>query len=175
MNKGSSLTALQDFNKKRNALVDELSGLPDEVLNARPIEKKWSIIEIVEHMVVAEREVMMGLPESDDVVPRIRSFRNKLAYPLVMLILGRVNVKVPSRTMIPKGKTDLAKLREMWDENQQWLESYIASCDEKALDNAVFVHPVAGPMNVGQASKMAIRHFETHEKQIRERLALVNG
>jgi len=53
---------IRTFEARRNALLDQLSEIDPEVLSARPEGDKWSPIEIVEHMVVAEREVFLGLP-----------------------------------------------------------------------------------------------------------------
>ena len=54
---------IEEFEKKRISLLDEMEGLEEAMLQARPVEGKWSVLEIVEHLVVAEREVLGGLPE----------------------------------------------------------------------------------------------------------------
>jgi hypothetical protein len=53
---------LQAFDDRRNALLDEMEALEPGKLLARPIPGKWSILEIVEHLVLAERVVLQGLP-----------------------------------------------------------------------------------------------------------------
>ncbi|REJ79087.1 MAG: DinB family protein [Acidobacteria bacterium] len=166
---------ISEFNSKRQALLDRLSDLDDDVLTSRPIEGKWSVIEIVEHMVVAEREVMMGLPEKDRIKVYNRSLKNKVMLKVVMFVLGRIRVKVPSKTMLPKGEQDLTKLRALWDENQEWFRRYVESCDEAALENAVFKHPVAGPINVRQAVDMSIAHLDAHSEQIETLLKTIGN
>jgi len=158
---------IRTFEARRNALLDELSGLDPEVLSTRPEGDDWSVIEIVEHMVVAEREVFLGLPEYSEMKVYTRNFKNKVMLRIVMLVLGRIKVKVPSPTMNPKGDADLADLRARWDENQQWFRDYIKSCDDDRLNNAVFKHPVSGPINVEQAIDMGIAHLNAHTNQIK--------
>lgn len=162
---------IQEFEIKRNALLDELESLDTVALEARPFEGKWSVIEIVEHMVIGEREVLAGLPDPKELRSYDRSFKNKLMLKVVMFVLGnRIRVKVPSKTMIPKGGAKLGDLRAKWDENQAWFQEYVASNDEKGLRRAVFKHPVSGPIDVYQAVEMCHAHFDSHSDQIRKLL-----
>jgi hypothetical protein len=161
---------IRTFEARRNALLDQLSEIDPEVLSARPEGDKWSPIEIVEHMVVAEREVFLGLPEYADLKVYTRNFKNKVMLRIVMLVLGRIKVKVPSPTMNPKGGADLADLKARWDESQQWFRDYVESCDGARLNNAVFKHPVSGPINVEQVIDLGIAHLNAHTNQIRSLL-----
>jgi uncharacterized damage-inducible protein DinB len=158
---------LQTFETRRNVLLEELSSIDPARLSARPDENRWSVIEIVEHMVVAEREVLMGLPDKSEMRVFKRSLKNKLMLKVVMFVLGRIRVKVPSETMNPRGSVDLGELRAKWDESQQWLIRYIDSCDDEGLEQAVFKHPVSGPINVEQVVDMGIAHLDAHTRQIR--------
>ncbi|QQS42577.1 MAG: DinB family protein [Acidobacteriota bacterium] len=164
---------MASFEEMRKGLLDELSSLPDEVLKTRPLEDKWSILEIVEHMAVAEREVLLGLPEYSEIRGFRRTFKNKLMLKVVMFVLGnRIRVKVPSKTMNPKGELSLADVRAAWDESQEWFRNYVAACDEEALRKAVFKHPVSGPIEPLQAVDMSIAHFKSHKAQIDRLLEL---
>jgi len=155
------------FEQMRTSLLDDLSQRPVDELTARPLEGKWSILEIVEHMAVAEREVLMGLPGRSDLTSFNRTLKNKLMLKIVMFVLGnRIRVKVPSRTMIPKGGASLEEIRAMWDESQGWFRDYVESCSEDELRNAVFKHPVSGPIDPVQAIDMSFAHFESHKAQI---------
>jgi DinB superfamily len=166
---------LQALDERRCALLDQVEALSAERLVARPLPGKWSILEIVEHLVLAEREVLQNLPEPPELVERKRTLKAHLAYPLVMVVLKwGIPAKVPSPRMIPTGNTSLATLRCQWDENHQWLRSYIGGLDQDGLDRAVFRHPIAGPMTVAQTVHMGQLHVATHARQIRRLLSLTN-
>ena len=155
------------FEEMRISLLDDLSERPEAELTARPLQGKWSILEIVEHMAVAEREVLMGLPGHFELNTFQRTFKNKLMLKIVMFVLGnRIRVKVPSKTMIPKGRAGLNEIRAMWDESQAWFRDYVESRSEDQLRNAVFKHPVSGPITPVQAMDMSFAHFESHKAQI---------
>jgi hypothetical protein len=152
-----------------------VEALSAERLVARPFPGKWTILEIVEHLVLAEREVLQNLPNPPELLERRRTLKAHLVYPLVMAALQlRLPAKVPSSRMIPTGNVSLTALRLQWDENQHWLRSYISGLGPGGLNRAVFSHPVAGPMTVAQTVHMGQLHLETHARQIRRLQRLTN-
>lgn len=54
---------IRAFNSSRCALLNELAKLNSATLAARPLAGEGSQIEIVEHLVLAERAIFQGLPE----------------------------------------------------------------------------------------------------------------
>ena len=165
---------VENFDNKRNALLDEISSLDEAKLNARPFEGKWSVLEIVEHLVKAEREVMGGLADYAELKDRKQSFKNGLLYRIVMTVLKLgIPVKVPSKTMLPHNEFTFAELRERWDENQDWFRGYIETLGENDLQKAVFMHPVSGPITLEQAIDMSHLHLDNHTGQIKKRLEIL--
>lgn len=161
-------TRLRVWDDCRRMLLDEVEGLEPERLVAKPLPGKWSILEIVEHLVMADREVFQGLPNPTHVVGRKRSLRDRVSYPVVMFVLAcHIPAKVPSPRFIPRGVSSLGELRREWDEIRQWLRSYIDGLDQGDWDKAVFAHPLAGPMTVQQTVHMGELHVATHTRQIR--------
>ncbi len=59
--------------RRRNEFLDRIALLREEHLAATPIEGKWSILEIVEHLVLSEGDVMPGIPDPSDLVSRPRT------------------------------------------------------------------------------------------------------
>src|SRR5512132_3996194 len=92
---------LKAFNEKRGALLDEMESLDQAKLVAKPLAGKWSILEIIEHLVIAEREVLQGLPEPSQLSERERRLTHRFRYVIVMLVLRYgIPVQVPSPTMV---------------------------------------------------------------------------
>src|SRR3954469_22946429 len=85
---------LQAFDDRRNDLLDEMEALEPGKLLARPIPGKWSILEIVEHLVLAERVILRGLPEPSQLKVRTPRLKQRFRYLIVMIVL---------RTGIPVG------------------------------------------------------------------------
>jgi DinB superfamily len=112
---------LQAFDDRRNALLDEMEALEPGKLLARPIPGKWSILEIVEHLVLAERVVLQGLPEPSQLKVRKPRLKQRFRYLIVMFVLRTgIPVGIASPAMLPEGGRDLAELRRLWDEDKAW-------------------------------------------------------
>jgi hypothetical protein len=159
---------LQAFDETRHGLLDEMEGLDPALLVAKPIPGKWSMIEIVEHLVLAELAVLRGLPDPSLLVEKNRDVGNRVRYVLVLFILtSGIPVRTPSPAMVPQGDRSLAELRRLWDESQRWLRSCIAHLGPGAGRKAVFEHPIAGPLTVSQAVRMGQVHVDGHARQLR--------
>ena len=165
---------LQRFDRTRQHLMAEMAALDAARLQATPIPGKWSILQIVEHLVVAERAVFLGLPDPSRLVAGTRGLGHHLRYALVMSVLRLgVPVRVPSPAMSPRGGRELGDLVRMWDENQQWLRTVAAGLGSAVERAAVLAHPIAGPLTVGQGVRMGQVHVDGHIRQIRQRQRLL--
>ena len=157
------------YDRTRRALLDDLAGLNDDQLRKKPGPGDWSILQIVQHMVLAERDVMQYLPEPEELIDRKRGLRARIFYVVVLLILRwNIQVPVPSEGMVPDGNTSLSELRQQWDENMRWFRGYLDSLGPEDLKRAVFSHPIAGPLTGPQAGKLAQYHFDAHLRQIKK-------
>lgn len=159
---------LAHFEARRTALLDELETMDPEHLNARPRPGKWSILEIVEHLVVAEQDVLRN--PADPATPPLPPWRPRhlLAYPSVLLVLRYgIPVRAPSRAMLPRGGQPLDELRRRWDAHQAWFREWLAGVGRRELRRRAFAHPVAGPLRPAQAVRILHLHLGTHIRQIR--------
>jgi len=165
---------LEIYDQNRLALLDDLERLDDDQLRRKPGPGKWSILQIVQHMVLAERDVMQYLPEPKDLIAHTRGLRARILYVAVLLILRwNIRVPVPSEGMVPDGNTSISELRHQWDENLRWFRGYLDTLEPEDLERAVFSHPVAGPLTTPQAGKLAQFHFDAHLRQIKKVKAMV--
>ena len=159
---------LQVFNERRGALLDEMEELDPGALVAKPLGGKWSMLEIIEHLVLAERAVFKGLADPAQLAETERGLGHRVRYRLVMFVLSSgIRVRVPSPAMVPRGDRSLPELRRLWDENQAWLRSCIDSLGPNGIRRPVLEHPVAGPLTVEQAVRIDQVHVDGHVRQIR--------
>lgn len=161
---------LTRISRLREALIVELRASDPGLLTAHPIPGKWSILEIVEHLVLAEEALFAGQRgQKGDVVPR-RTIRNLGLYLVVMGVIGfGVPVRVPSRSMRPTGSRTLAELDEAWEQSHDRLWRHVAEMPRGGLSHPIFAHPVSGPMSTRQAIWMLEAHLRHHRRQIRAR------
>ena len=160
---------LEIYDQQRKTLLDDLERLNDEQLRRKPGPDNWSLLEIIQHLVLSEREVLQGLPESKKLTAQKRGLRARLSYALVLAVLRwNIPAPVPSDGMVPDGNTSLSELQQKWDENLSWLREYLNTLGPEDLSRAVFRHPIVGPMTAVQTIYLAKLHFDVHFRQLRK-------
>jgi DinB superfamily len=158
---------LQSIETKRIRLQQRVSGLEPHVVTARPRPDKWSIQEIVEHLVLSEIAVFGPLDAPERRTPRERSLRNRALYWVVMFILRfDIPVKVPSAALLPKGTSTVGSLWAQWEASHAALRRWVEASDTRVRSHALFSHPVAGPMTMADTLRMLEVHLDRHSRQI---------
>lgn len=159
---------LRSVQTKRADLMRWIATIAPDRVSTRPRPEKWSIQEIVEHLVLAESDVFGDLDSLAERRSRSRTLKNRLLYLVVMFILRfDIPVKVPSSGMVPSGTRSVAELTTAWESNHRLLGEWIGSADSGLLRAPLFVHPIAGPMTTTQALRMLEVHLDRHIRQIR--------
>jgi len=158
---------LHAIETKRIRLQQRVSGLEPHVVTVRPGPDKWSILEIVEHLVLSER-VVFGPPDAlEQRTPRERSLRNRALYWVVMFILRfDIPVKVPSVALLPEGSRSVGSLWTQWEASHAALHRWVEASDTRVRRHALFSHPVAGPMTMADTLRMLDVHLDRHVRQI---------
>lgn len=172
MRRDGLLRRLREVDGRRLRLLEDVEALDEDVRTRRPAPDRWAIAEIVEHLVVAERYVLRGLPDPGTITGRRRTLRNRFFYHVVAFVLGApIRVDAPVRAMLPTGNVSLPELRRTWDENHAWLRRYVETRDDAGLRNAVFRHPVSGPLTTPQVIRLLDLHLRRHTRQIHRLIA----
>jgi hypothetical protein len=164
------LRRLDRIEEGRDTLLGELDALREEDRARRPEAEVWSVNEVVEHMVRAERYVLRALFDDSVRKDRPRTLRNRILHRVVIWILkGPISVKVPVRDMDPTGDRSLEDLVPDWRETHRRLREWLAARSDEDLEAACFMHPIAGPLTAANAIEMLGTHLDRHAAQIRSR------
>lgn len=166
------LHRLDALESEREALLARLESLPERRLRHAPDRSTWSVLQIVEHMIQAEEYCLLGHLPAERLESRRRTIPQRLAYELVVLILrSPIRVSTPVDDMDPDGTASLGELADRWRVSQSRLREITVDVADPRRD-AVFRHPVAGPMTPSQAIRMLGAHQARHLAQIDARLAI---
>ena len=162
------LTQVDRIESKRSRLLAELDALPRSVLDARPPSGGWSVLEVVEHLVLAEESVLANMDRPELLRPRRTSLRSRLGYAAIIGVLSSpLRVQVPTTAMRPEGTRSFEELRTAWEESHRALRRHVTAVEEGRISGAVFAHPVSGPLTTRQALRMMRVHMNRHTRQIR--------
>ncbi len=167
----ATATLLDRLDAQWQALLEQVQPLGETALRTQPRSEAWSILDILEHVVVSEAVILKGLPPWDTLTAQRRTLAHRAKLLLVRLVLALgIPVKVPSRRMLPSGQLGLDQITEQRRGHQEWLRAFLAEAGEGADHRACFSHPVAGPISLREALRLDLMHMQTHGKQIRARL-----
>ena len=161
----------ESIESQRQSLLLSLREFPREKLNRQP-KGKWSINQIIAHLISAERlsvqylnKKILGVNEADD---------TGFAEEVKMLLLI-ASQRLPFKFKAPKivvdqtsTETDFNKLMEEWDQTRAALRHTLDQIEERQLKRKIYRHVRMGMMNIQHALKFFREHVIHHTPQIKQ-------
>lgn len=152
----------------RNRLLDELEGLDEELLNRPAAEGKWSINQIIAHLVQSEQLTNSYLQrkmreESHETAGLSHVVRSLL---LRVALNTGMKFKAPEAAAHMPAHAALSSLRNQWDAARYQLEDTLTELPQDMLGKCIFRHPYAGMLTMPQTLTFLQDHFSHHARQI---------
>ncbi|WP_347156630.1 DinB family protein [Pontibacter chitinilyticus] len=157
--------------QSRNRLLDELEGFDNELLNTSPAEGKWSLNQIVAHLVLVEQQIVKVVEHQINGQKELPSstFFNEIRSVLLKLALkSGKKYKAPASVASVPQTAALADLRVAWDEVRFKLEDVLTDLPHSLLNKCLFQHPYAGPLTIQQTLTFLQDHFDHHLSQLHQ-------
>lgn len=155
----------QDENKQ---ILSQLESLSDEQLNTH-LPEKWSILQILEHLRVAEKQSLKVMLRGFEEYKNLRkvSIIQKIKLSIYKFLLkSGIKFKAPPHVSKLPEKLDLSVLTHKWAENRAEWQAFLQKVDENELDLAIFPHPIMGMLSVKLALDFVYTHQAHHIKQV---------
>ena len=157
-----------NLERKRQLLFTELARLSEEQLRFQPAAGKWSLLEVVHHLLLVERMVVSSAADRPVRGRERRSLRARIGYAAVCMVLGLgVRVKVPLRSAVPETGASLGELEEEWDRTRVDLRCCLDGISERTMGHTLVRHPIGGPLNAVRTVSFLTRHFDHHGRQVK--------
>jgi hypothetical protein len=149
----------------RDEFLASLDGVSEEQAQLKPAPDRWSIVECVEHVVVAEHAMYIGITTRR--TPRTSTGEGRERAIMAMASDRSRKFEAPE-TARPKGRFGtLAQNVEKFRENRARTMEYVASCGED-LRAFELQHPMAGLVTAQECLAIIVAHPSRHAKQIHE-------
>jgi hypothetical protein len=167
----SLLNTFNALEKKKADVLKELSFLPDEKLNYKPNPDKWSINEILIHLLTAERfsvdyieKKSMGIKNLDNtgIMESLKSIVLTISQRLPFL-----KFKEPKILAATARKMSHLEIIEEWDNVRKEMKETLDRIRDENLQKKIYKHPVAGYLNAKQGIGFLYQHLLHHLPQIR--------
>lgn len=161
------IALLHRIDTQRTAIVRDIAALAPAAQQWRAHPTTWSALEVFEHLLLAEQEVLGDLATAAARDAQDRTIVDRLRAGIVWLVLRLgVRVRVPSIAMRPTGQRSLEELQDLWTARHRALRILATGLDRRGLRRRIFRHPIAGPLHMTQALRLMTAHLLTHQRQL---------
>ena len=160
---------------KRTEFLKHLESLSNELITFKAGADKWSIVEVVEHLVIAEDDLLTQLSKNVPASTLDPKSKTPDKYQTVIKVMERdIPVDVPDKRAEPKGRLTLVELLNQWDDIRKKLQGLLSEINTENRDDAVYRHPYGGPLNIEETLQFIDVHFDNHMRHIDRILAQTN-
>ena len=158
-----------------NQLFVELSDVPEDLLNQKPSSEQWSVLEVMHHLMMAEKGSLAYLnkkikylnekrPAKSGITEMLRSFA------LTGFLRSPIKAKSPKKIAEFPDGLNFADTQQDWWQLRSDLDQFLENLPNDVLKLAIYKHPLAGRLNIYQCLNFFQAHFDRHRGQIRETL-----
>ena len=163
---------LHRLETEREALIARLEEVPSAAMNSRPSPARWSIAEVLEHLVRLETGLTKLLtlrgqqpPPPDTPAPADSSL---MSPALARLVRDRSKrIEAPERVLPAGALMADEALAHLQNARSGMLEAF-GTANSDALDQLTHPHPVFGPLTLRSWVALAADHEARHADQISE-------
>jgi uncharacterized damage-inducible protein DinB len=162
-----------ELERQREVLFSLLKNLPEEKLAASPYPGKWSISQIVTHLVTSEKLSLAYMKKKSLGIDGVKNSGITETLRLWLLIISQ---RIPVKYKAPKVVTEntppampLTALVEEWSALRNELKQFLERIEDRHVRKVLYKHPLAGRLDVRQAMIFFREHINHHKPQI-ERL-----
>lgn len=155
--------------ESRNQIVNMISAL-DEISFHRSIGDKWSIAQILMHIIVSERIAVLYMRKKS---LGIDTLKNSGMMEQLKILILKASQRLPLKFKVPtsiKEKTPEAPTRvevlKLWNDERLKLKMFLESIEDKNIRKLIFKHPIAGMLNASQGVVFLREHLTHHKPQI---------
>jgi uncharacterized damage-inducible protein DinB len=154
---------------QRIQLLDSLKNLSSEKLNRQP-KGKWSINQIVAHLITAERMSIQYLTKKIQGIDQVDDTRLIEELKMIALIVSQ---RLPLKFKAPRAvventphSSDLRQLAQEWNTLRIDLKNLLEKIADHQIKRKIYKHVRAGKLNIQQALVFFREHIIHHRSQI---------
>jgi hypothetical protein len=158
---------------ERENLLQLISNLPEDKLFRSP-GGKWSVSQILSHIIEAERISLSYMKKKSLGIAQTADSGLLDDFKFFLLTMSQ---RLPLKYKAPKvlsGQPPPAlpypQIVQSWNEVRSELKSFMETFDDRTIKRKIYKHLIAGRLNVIHAVKFFIEHLKHHLPQIKRLL-----
>lgn len=168
-NRFSSIFLALESDKTK--ILNLINGLDNERLNLKPKEDKWSLAQILFHIIKGEQYALIAFLNALKQDVKLDSVGLSAFIKSSILIWSlKTNIKFkapPIAQKVPEN-VNTKELLHKWNEIRNGINNVCINITKEKYNKGIFKHPFIGMINLNQALKFLLFHLEHHLKQIED-------
>jgi hypothetical protein len=144
-------------------LIDELT--PEQLL-FKPEPDRWSILQVLQHVILGAQGMRRSEAELRDNPLREILKPGEMVKVVMDVLVNDVPVDVPDPSMEPNGEVTVEELRVIWEKERRGVAALLETVTAENHEQVMFSHAAAGPLTALQMLEVGEAHIETHRRQI---------
>jgi hypothetical protein len=164
-----------ELERQRVEILDRVKTLPDEKFNYKPSDEKWSISQILTHILVAEQLSVGYMKKKALGITQLENSGLSAGFRLQILIISQripsLKFKAPGIVLANTPQAyPMAELQSRWEAHRQDLQVFLDGIENQHEKKVLYKHPVAGRLDARQAMVFFREHIIHHLPQIKRLL-----
>lgn len=161
---------------EREKFFNELKNYDDDLLNKQPAPSKWSVAEVIAHLITAEEMSLKYLSKKiqDTSKEKPETLKSKYRWLLVQIVFTfNIKFKAPEIVEPKMGYQSLATLEAKWSDVRNQTLQVLQKLSDEEVNKTLWKHAIAGKMNLQHMVQFFGMHYNRHKKQIERTLKAV--
>lgn len=164
------LPALQsrfdEIEQQRVLLLARLSSKDPASLSYHPGAGSWSMLQVVQHLVLVEQLVMTGMIKPARPMVKRRWWHRVGAWLVAFVFRHGFRVPAPSKAVVPLDDMPLDVSERSWVSLRVQLRAFLEEITPERSGQLGFRHFVSGPHDIAGTLDFIRSHFDHHLRQI---------
>ncbi|HEY3430084.1 MAG TPA: DinB family protein [Cyclobacteriaceae bacterium] len=164
-----------ELEQQRHKLIDLVKDLPTEKFNYVPSPDKWSIAQILTHILVAERLSIVYMRKKSQGIDQLKDSGFTAQVRLVLLKISQriPTIKFKAPKVVLENTPAALSVNELvaaWEKQRNDLKTFLEGIGEKNIKKEIYKHVIAGRLDARQAMIFLREHANHHWPQIKRLL-----
>lgn len=164
----------------KSDLLQKLKNIETQKLNFKPKENKWSILQIIFHIVKTEHLIIISIEKN------LKNFQNNKKnvlnagiissikyYFFILMLKSPLKIKAPKILAGVPETYNFENLINKWDSLRNNLKNMLDSFPKNSKNKIFFTHPYGADLTINQTLVFLYVHLERHKKQIKNILRTI--
>ncbi|MEL6865534.1 MAG: DinB family protein [Bacteroidota bacterium] len=162
---------LLQLDQSLTEMLEKLKDFSDDQLNRPPKKGGWSAIQVMHHLLLAERLSLAYVLKKLSFQPELKraGLEAMMRSQLLNLYLGLpFKFEAPPHIGTPAlpERASFWETAKSWKQERQKLQQFLKDLPSDLDNKALYKHPFAGRISLGNMLSFFQAHFYRHRKQI---------